>query len=264
MIVCWFSCGAASACAAKLAIQKYGKENVRVVNNPVINEHGDNQRFLKDCEDWLGVKIDKAINPCFPDCDINKVYEEYRMMSTPHFAPCTLELKQVARASWESANKFDKEKDIIVLGYTSEETKRRDRFNASKKNKGYNLWCPLIDAGWDKHRCFNEIEMAGIKLPAIYTDFEFPNANCIGCVKSGSVWYWQLVKKHFPDIFKQRAEQSRKYGCRLVERFNKGKIEHLFLDELTDDMIGRKPKDCYIECGIFCTMGQPDDNKGEE
>ncbi len=39
MIVCWFSCGAASACATKLAIEKYGRENVRVVNNPVINEH---------------------------------------------------------------------------------------------------------------------------------------------------------------------------------------------------------------------------------
>lgn len=31
MIVCYFSCGAASAIAVKLAINKYGKENVRVV-----------------------------------------------------------------------------------------------------------------------------------------------------------------------------------------------------------------------------------------
>ena len=54
MIVCWFSCGAASACAAKLTIEKYGKENVRLVNNPVANEHPDNVRFLHDCEQWLG------------------------------------------------------------------------------------------------------------------------------------------------------------------------------------------------------------------
>lgn len=50
MIVCYFSCGAASAIAVKLAINKYGKENVRVVNNPVANEHADNIRFLNDCE----------------------------------------------------------------------------------------------------------------------------------------------------------------------------------------------------------------------
>lgn len=43
MIVCWFSCGAASFCATKLILDKYGKENVRVVNNPVANEHIDNQ-----------------------------------------------------------------------------------------------------------------------------------------------------------------------------------------------------------------------------
>lgn len=77
MIVCWFSCGAASACAAKLAIEKYGRENVHVVNNPVMNEHPDNRRFLKDCEQWLDIKIESAINSCFKDCDITKVFDEY-------------------------------------------------------------------------------------------------------------------------------------------------------------------------------------------
>lgn len=258
MIVCWFSCGAASACAAKLAIEKYGRDNVRVVNNPVANEHPDNLRFLADCEKWLGVKIESAINSCFKDCRIEKVFDEYNLMSTPKFAPCTLELKQMARAEWETKNGFNKETDIIVMGYTADETRRRDRFNASEKNKGYKLECPLIEAGYDKHRCFAEIEQAGIKLPEIYTKFQFPNANCIGCVKAGSVWYWQLVKKHFPDVFKARCEQSRKLGCRLID-LGKGKEpRHIFLDEMTDNMIGRKPKSCYVECGIFCEIGNKD------
>ena len=55
-IVVWFSCGAASAVAAKRTIEKYGHiYNVRVVNNPVAEEHPDNKRFLKDIEKWLGV-----------------------------------------------------------------------------------------------------------------------------------------------------------------------------------------------------------------
>mgnify|MGYP001162980698 CR=1 FL=1 len=46
-ITVWFSCGAASAVAAKKTIEIYGaKNNIRIVNNPVKEEHPDNQRFL--------------------------------------------------------------------------------------------------------------------------------------------------------------------------------------------------------------------------
>jgi hypothetical protein len=48
-IVVWFSCGAASAVAAKKTIELYGETNIiRIVNNPIKEEHEDNQRFLKD------------------------------------------------------------------------------------------------------------------------------------------------------------------------------------------------------------------------
>ena len=35
-IAVWFSCGAASAVALKLTVDKYGLDNVYAVNNPVI------------------------------------------------------------------------------------------------------------------------------------------------------------------------------------------------------------------------------------
>ena len=47
-IAVWFSCGAASAVALKLTVEKYGLDNVYAVNNPVIEEHDDNLRFLDD------------------------------------------------------------------------------------------------------------------------------------------------------------------------------------------------------------------------
>ena len=40
-IAVWFSCGAASAVALKLTVEKYGLDNVYAVNNPVIEEHDD-------------------------------------------------------------------------------------------------------------------------------------------------------------------------------------------------------------------------------
>jgi len=43
IIVVWFSCGAASAVAAKKTIEKYGSSNtIRIVNNPIKEEHEDN------------------------------------------------------------------------------------------------------------------------------------------------------------------------------------------------------------------------------
>ena len=75
-IAVWFSCGAASAVAAKKTIEKYGEGyNVIIVNNPVVNEHPDNERFLQDCEKWFGQKIIKAINSEYPSCDIRDVFD---------------------------------------------------------------------------------------------------------------------------------------------------------------------------------------------
>ena len=58
-ITVWFSCGAASAVAAKKTIEIYGKNNnIRVVNNPIKEEHEDNQRFLKDVDKWLSSMVE--------------------------------------------------------------------------------------------------------------------------------------------------------------------------------------------------------------
>ena len=54
-IVCWFSCGAASAVATKIAIaENAGKLPLIVAYTEVIEEHPDNKRFLADCEKWFG------------------------------------------------------------------------------------------------------------------------------------------------------------------------------------------------------------------
>ena len=49
--VSWFSCGAASAVATKLALSE---GEVTIVYCEVIEEHPDNKRFLADCEKWFG------------------------------------------------------------------------------------------------------------------------------------------------------------------------------------------------------------------
>jgi 3'-phosphoadenosine 5'-phosphosulfate sulfotransferase (PAPS reductase)/FAD synthetase len=55
-VISWFSCGAASAVATKLAIAE-SKTSVEVVYCHVKEEHPDNLRFMKDCEKWFGQPI---------------------------------------------------------------------------------------------------------------------------------------------------------------------------------------------------------------
>ena len=58
-IICWFSCGAASAVATKLALSMVDKEQELIIAyTEVKEEHSDNKRFLADCERWFGQKIE--------------------------------------------------------------------------------------------------------------------------------------------------------------------------------------------------------------
>ena len=240
-IAVWFSCGAASAVAAKLTLEKYGSTNkVSIVNNPIKEEHEDNQRFLKDVEKWLAHPIEFATRSKYPDQSCEDVWEDRRFMSGIAGAPCTLELKKKARQEWENINN----PDYTVLGFTSEEGHRADRFRLTERDT---LLTPLIDANYDKQACFDVLVNAGIELPAIYK-LGYPNANCIGCVKATSSTYWNLVRETFPDVFESRMKQSRDIGAKLA--YYKGK--RIFLDELPSDAKGHKLKDYDFECGLFC------------
>lgn len=238
MIAVWFSCGAASAVAAKLTLEKYS--DVRIVNNPVIEEDEDNDRFLRDVEKWLNVTIERAVNSKYPRCSARDVWQHRSFMSGPLGAPCTVELKKRARQEWEETNKAD----WHVLGFTVDERDRYNRFTLTERD---NVLPVLIDAGLTKQDCLDMLLDAGIQPPRIYGK-GFPNANCIGCVKATSPTYWSLVRKEYPDVYADRAAQSRQLGARLVRY--KGK--RMFLDELPEGAIGRPLKNMQIDCGIFC------------
>lgn len=241
MIAVWFSCGAASAVAAYETLRRYGDTHeVRIVNNPVAEEDPDNLRFRDDIATWLGVDIESALNSEFPRASAVEVWDRRSFMSGPMGAPCTTLLKKVARQQWEVVNR----PDFHVLGFTSDERARHDRFILTERG---NVLPVLIDAGITKRDCFRILKEAGIRLPRIY-DMGYPNANCIGCVKATSPTYWNHVRKMHPTQFAERAEQSRRLGAKLVRL----KGERVFLDELSPDARGRPMKTMQVECGIFC------------
>lgn len=240
-IVVWFSHGAASAVAWKLAEQKYGNLcHVLAVNNPVTEEDEDNARFGRDVSAWVGRPLIEHRNPKWPKASAVEVWEHERAMSFPHGAPCTDELKKKARQDFERCRLVH----WHVLGFAADERHRYDRFVLTERS---NVLPILIDAGLTKQGCMDMIVAAGLLPPRIYL-LGGPNGNCPGCVKATSPTYWNWVRQHYPVVFKQRAELSRRLGVRLVRY----KGERIFLDELPPSAVGRPLKSMRIECGSFC------------
>lgn len=244
-IAVWFSCGVASAIAAKITLEKYGDRcNIRIMNNPIAEEHSDNRRFLKDVENWLGHKIELVINRKYPDSSCVSVWDDRKYMAGPSGAACTKHLKKRGRQQWESENHHD----WLVLGFTIEEMKRHNRFVLAESDK---LLPVLIDANLSKQDCFDILAHHQISAPAVYQT-GMPNANCIGCIQVSSPTYWNLIRRQFPEIFEQRAEQSRRLGAKLVRVGGK----RIFLDELDPEAKGYSLKSYQVECGIFCDLNQ--------
>ena len=110
-VVVWFSCGAASAVAAKLALRKYGERVVIAYTDPG-SEHPDNQRFLADCEAWFGQPVTHLKSERYRDTW--QVWHDRRFLVGPRGALCTVELKKALRFE------FQRPGDIQVFGYTAD------------------------------------------------------------------------------------------------------------------------------------------------
>lgn len=238
MIVSWFSCGAASAVATKLAVEMY--DDVVVVNTPIREEHPDNLRFMTDVEEWVGQSIRLATNPKFPTNSAEEVWRKRKYMSGVKGAPCTSELKKEARYLFEKKHDID----YHVFGFTAEEKTRAERF---KKTERDNILTPLIERNITKDGCAAILIGAGIELPRLYLE-GFPNNNCIGCVKATSPTYWNHVRQWYPGYFADRAALSREIGSKLVRV--KGK--RIFLDQLKPTDKGQPMKSLNFDCGLFC------------
>ena len=248
--VVWFSCGATSAVAAKIACEgEYGELPVRVVYCDPGSEHPDNLRFLRDVEEWAGASVTVLRSDRYKDTW--EVFEKRRYLSGPDGALCTYELKK------RLAQEFrDVGGDVEVYGFDAGEMKRAANFRTN--NPEVDLRTPLIDRGLTKPDCLAMLQRAGIELPAMYR-LGFGNANCIGCVK-GQMGYWNRIRRVFPETFSRMAKLERTLGkvedgkprgaaiCKSYAGDKKRK--RVFLDELDPDA-GRDDEP-VPECGLLC------------
>jgi 3'-phosphoadenosine 5'-phosphosulfate sulfotransferase (PAPS reductase)/FAD synthetase len=232
-ILVWFSSGAASAVAAKLALagpRAAGREVVLAYTEPG-SEHPDNERFIADCEKWLGRPVARLKSAKYRDTW--QVWEERRYLNGPAGALCTTELKKRQRFDFQLPD------DVQVFGYTVEEQPRAERFR--KNNPEVKLWTPLIDEGLRKSDCLAILERAGIALPVLYS-LGYRNNNCIPCVKGGR-GYWNKIRRDFPEQFTRMAHLEREIG--------RSCINGTFLDVL-DVSEGIYQDEPDMDCSLLC------------
>jgi 3'-phosphoadenosine 5'-phosphosulfate sulfotransferase (PAPS reductase)/FAD synthetase len=218
-IVSWFSCGAASAVATKIAL----------IDGPVTiaycdtgSEHEDNKRFMADCEVWFGQSVTVLKNDKY--ADTWDVWEKRKYLGGIAGAPCTGILKVEPRLD------FQRPDDVHVYGFTNDAADINRAKRIRENNFDMTIRTPLIERGLDKAACLAMIQGAGIKEPVTYS-MGFPNANCLPCVKATSPDYWSLYRLRFPEGFARMVELSRRLGARLT-RIND---ERIFIDEIPDD-----------------------------
>ena len=237
-ILCWFSCGAASAVATKIAIDK-GAENVVPVYCETGAEHPDNERFIADCENWFGVKVHRIKSDEY--ADTWDVWEKRKYISGISGAPCTTELKIAPRLA------FQRPDDGHVFGYTADgpDVKRANRLRMNYPEM--QIETPLIDEGLNKQAVLAIIERAGIKLPPMYA-MGFHNNNCVPCCKATSPAYWALVRKQFPAEFNRMTELSRRLDVRLARIGD----ERVFIDDIPLDHPMTNP--IAPSCDFLCHL----------
>ena len=263
--VSWFSHGAASAVATKLAL---ASGPVVIATCEIVEEHPDNKRFRDECEEWYSQEIIVLGNDKY-NRSIYDVFLKSRYLVGPNGARCTGELKKSIREG------FEKPTDRQVFGYTVEEQSRVDRFIDA--NADVDIWPVLIEHGLTKQDCLGMLANAGIDLPAMY-GLGYHNNNCIGCVK-GEAGYWNKIRVDFPDVYERMAKCEETLGrtvCKVDMQSVKNNWPEIWvsigkpetknekgnpaywrptLRDLPPDA-GDYPSELSTECGIFCHIAE--------
>lgn len=248
--VAWFSAGAASTCATRLAIME-DPDTIVAYCDPG-SEHEDTGRYIADVEHWLDVQVLMLRSEKY--ADTWDVFDKTGYLVGAEGARCTTELKKKLRQDFQEPD------DRQVFGFTFEERKRADLFRQS--NPEVDLWTPLIDEQMTKADCHAMVAEAGIQPHAMYR-LGYQNANCVGCVKGG-MGYWNKIRVDFPDVFERMAATERRIGISVnrgeepTEGFTpsgrrKRRSIPIFLDEL-DPSRGQYESEPSVECGVLCPV----------
>ena len=187
-VIAWWSGGVTSAVACKMAIDRFGVDNVQILFIDTHNEDDDTYRFMKDCQKWYGTLIGSITGIGSKYKHISDVWLRYKSLNVSYGAVCSSELKRSVRERWEKDNEWDYQ----VFGFDWSEYKRA---KGLKLNHGHTKpLFPLLGDALTKEDCVRIVQDAGLELPRMY-QMGFLNNNCAKtlCVQGG-IGYWQKAR----------------------------------------------------------------------
>lgn len=203
-IICWWSGGITSAVACKVAIDLYGKDNCMVVMIDTCNEHEDTYRFKEDCAKWYGKEIGVITEVGRDYESIQDVWRKHKSLNVAHGAICSTQLKRRVREKWQEDIEFDHQ----VFGFEFDKKEFNRAKSLTMNHVKAKAIYPLLMLGYDKDKCLEIVQEAGIEIPLMY-QMGFRNNNCFGtgCVQGG-IGYWQKMQRDFPDKFDKMANME--------------------------------------------------------
>lgn len=273
-VIGWWSGGIASAVVCKLIIDDFGVDNCRIIMIDTLNEDPDTYRFMMDCEEWYGCKIETIRNEKYDS--IQEVWYEFQSLNVSFGAICSSELKREARLQWQRENDYYAQ----AFGFDTDEINRA--MSMKLNYSGTKPIFPLLNRMLSKEECIEMVQEAGIEIPNMYK-LGFSNNNCFqtGCVQGG-IGYWQKMGREHPgkfdkmaqvehDLTDMRGEPVTMLKDQSKQAMRKPKKERLvFLKPHPDypnnkdisQMEGRPPKS-LVDCNGFCTLDDLNENDEE-
>lgn len=268
-VIAWWSGGIASAITCHLCIQWFGIENVRIVFQDTWNEDDDTYRFLSDCENWYGCKIERICNKEFDS--IEQVWYKYQSLNVATGAICSTHLKRLVREQFQKENMYSYQ----AFGFDTSEIDRAlsMKFNHPDARPIF----PLISECLDKRACMKYLPtgLFTIEPPRVYK-LGYQNNNCFktGCVQGG-IGYWQKIQREDIKKFDRMATieheltDLKKEPVTMLKDQSKGGglvflKPHPQYPNMKDIsmMKGRDPKP-LMDCNGFCGTNDLNPNRNE-
>lgn len=205
--------GVASAVAAELAIQKFGRSTITLWFADTLWEDEDNYRFIADCMARWGGDLTTYTDGRTP----LQVAEDRMLIPNQRIAPCSLELKIKPFTAFLAAH----EKPVtVLLGLDWKETHRMARPKATYEAiEGVTVDYPLMWKPIDFRPYQEVVKTWNIEPPRMYS-VGWSHANCGGrCVKQG-IADWNRLRLWQPERFAEVRDweqaQRAKGGARAT------------------------------------------------
>jgi len=274
-VIGWWSGGITSAVTCRLIADIYGIDNCRFIFIDTFNEDDDTYRFKADCEKWYEKEIETITGIGDEYKSIQDVWFKYLSLNVSKGAICSSELKREVRKEWQRNNEFR----CQAFGFEFDEYNRARSLSLNYPESKPIF--PLFLYAYDKSKCIEIVQEAGIEPPRMY-QLGFHNNNCFktGCVQGG-IGYWQKMARDFPEKFdamarieheltdlkgkpvtmcKDQSNEAKESGNTLV--FLKPHPDYPDIKDVSM-MKGREPKPLF-ECNGMCGINDLDQRNSTE